>query len=87
MVYMRLAVAAKYFQDPDRYITDLDISDNRIGAVGARVLGEAFAQSGGLKRLAVRGNAMGEEGCHDIAAIIAKNTALTRLEYVTDPRA
>ena len=73
--------AAEYFRNPAAYITDLDVSDNRIGMVGARLLAEALTPSSTLKRLAVRGNMIGEDGCRSIADIIAKNSSITHLEY------
>jgi hypothetical protein len=60
-------------------ITDLDVSENKLGDVGARALGLVLNDNKSLLRLVVEGNAIGDGGCVALAGGLGYNATLTEL--------
>ena len=60
-------------------ITDLDISENKLGDVGARALGLVLNDNKSLLRLVAEGNAIGDGGCVALAGGLGYNATLEEL--------
>jgi Ran GTPase-activating protein (RanGAP) involved in mRNA processing and transport len=57
-------------------LTELDLSDNRIGDPGASALAAALSENGTLSTFIFRDNEMGEVGASAMAAALESNTSL-----------
>ena len=66
-------------QDSSFRITELDVSANKLGDVGARALGLALKDNKGLVKLAAESNQVYQVGCAALAGGLAHNTCLREL--------
>ena len=65
-------------------LIDIDLSNNKIGTVGARAIAELLRRNRTVKTLYLKDNLIDDEGAHAIAQVLGQNTTLQLMDLTNN---